>query len=103
MYSYILYYACTSRVKLNKYDFSFFFQLVSHHDRDMTLVTQILWGRTTHVRILPRKCTTALCGTCFCVWKSDLRYHKTRRKMSLLSFFIVIKIMQMRYERQHES
>ncbi len=26
-----------------------YFQLVSHHDRDMTLVTQILWGRTTHV------------------------------------------------------
>ena len=27
---------------------SFLFQL-AEHDRDMTLVTQILWGRTTHV------------------------------------------------------
>ena len=26
-----------------------FFQ-IANHDRDMTLVTQILWGRTTHVR-----------------------------------------------------
>ena len=25
---------------------------IANHDRDMTLVTQILWGRTTHVRSL---------------------------------------------------
>ncbi len=33
----------------------FFLQLASH-DRDMTLVTQILWGRTTHVRSNNKNC-----------------------------------------------
>ncbi len=28
---------------------------MSHHDRDMTLVTQILWGRTTHVSSKPTR------------------------------------------------
>ena len=47
-------YSEVSRVVLILMLSAFPFQ-IAEHDRDMTLVTQILWGRTTHVSIAPRR------------------------------------------------
>ena len=44
------YQVCFTALAYSSYHL-FLFQ-IAEHDRDMTLVTQILWGRTTHVSVV---------------------------------------------------